>query len=225
MRHIMVSRSLVLLCGDSDASSDGGFFTAPSSPEKSLSPAPSSEKYFSVPPSPTITPILILDTPRSKNVSWSPLPPKMGHIECTPTRSVSSPPLRISEPASLPLRPRTPRTPESSSPFGTRTQQRRHQNPSTSPLRRYPLHEHDERSPTTSQAGECPQQVPRYEPLPGNPLLPLDICADGFLRTKKFEIICTLAHEYRSYHTDRSSTPHFLHLSISHPCIPGSSLW
>jgi hypothetical protein len=194
MRLIMVSLLLVLPCGDSDASSDEVFLTAPTSPEKPLSPAPSSEKYFSLPASPTTTPILILDTPRSKKkVSWSPLPPKMDYTDGTPTRSVSSPQLRFGEPVSPPMWLHIPWTPASCSPLNTQTQQRRHQDLPASLLPRYLLYEPDEGSATTSHEGESPQQVPRYEPLPGNPLLPLDICADGFLKTKKFEVICTLA--------------------------------
>ena len=38
-----------------------------------------------------------------------------------------------------------------------------------------------------------PKQPPKFRPLPGNPFLPLDIVADGFLKTKKFEVICNIA--------------------------------
>jgi hypothetical protein len=163
---------------------------------------------------------LIPDTPRSKKqVSWSPLPRKMYRTDRTPKHSTSSPHVWNSEPISLPLRPRTPATPYNPSPFATPTQQGRHQRSISSIPSRFPQHERDQNFSHMPLPGGSPQQARRYEPIPGNPLLPLDICVDGFLKTKKFQVICTLAMNIACMIPTEPPPPVFVSLDLTpmHP--------
>ncbi len=160
----------------SDVSTDGSFETAPNSPEE----------FFSLPSSPKITQISTPTTPRArKKVSWSPLPPKMDH---TPTRSTSTPHLRVGVDQSFPWLPRTLSTDQTDSSLATTTTDQ-----IDSPLATPTQSGRDQGGLFQSFLSQSAAQVLKYAPLSGNPLLPLDICADGFLKTKKFEVICNVA--------------------------------